>query len=200
MKLYYTKGACSLAIRIVINELNFSAEYEAVDLKTKKTEQGDDYYQINPKGSVPALKLDNGQVLTENAAIQQYLADLGHATTLLPAVSDLKRYRVLEWLSFINSDFHKSCGILFNAAIPQSIKDEVFIPAVKAKLAYLDKHLENNVYLLDHYTLPDGYLFVILSWLAHFNIDLSQWTHVFRYFNELKKRPSIEKSLKEEGF
>ena len=197
MKLYYSKGACSLAIRILINELKLSAEYITVDLKTKKTEQGEDYYQINPKGSVPALKLDNGQVLTENAALQQYLADVSHATTLLPAVGDFKRYRVLEWLSFINSDFHKSCGTLFNTAIPQAIKDEVFIPTVKAKLDYLDKHLKNSTYLLDHYTLPDGYLFVILTWLPHFKIDLAQWPSVFRYFNELKKRPSIEKSLKQ---
>jgi len=200
MKLYYSKGACSLAVRIVLHELKLTCEYEAVDLKTKKTEHGEDFLKINPKGAVPTLKLDDGKILTENAAIQQYLADLGHGTKLLPAVGHFNRYRVIEWLSYVNSEFHKACGALFNPKIPQSVKDEVFIPIVKAKLDYLDKHLANSPYLLDHHTLPDGYLFVILSWLPHFNMDLSHWKHVFKYFNELKKRPAIADALKEEGF
>lgn len=201
MKLYYTKGACSLACRILINELGLKSEFESVDLKNKKTETGEDYLKINPKGAVPALMLDNGEVLTENAVVQEYLADKNNATQVLPPISDFKRYRVKEWLNYITTELHKSFGQLFNAEMPQEIKDKILIPYLKKKFDYVDKNLNNKEFLMgDHYTLPDGYLFVMLFWLSKFKIDVAQWPNLSRYYNNLKKRPSIQKSLQEEGF
>src|SRR5437870_2266196 len=113
MKLYYSKGACSLAVRILINELNISCKYEAVNLKTKETETGKNFYEINPKGAVPTLILENNNVLTENAVIHQYLADQQKAHHLLPNLNDFKRYQVLEWLNFIATELHKGFSPLF---------------------------------------------------------------------------------------
>src|SRR5690349_19217638 len=122
MKLYYSKGACSLAVRIIINEIGLQSEYEAVDLKTKKTATGQDFLKINPKGSVPVIQTDEKQILTENAVIQQYLADTNKATQLLPALGNFERYRVLEWLNFISTELHKGFSPLFNPNVPNELK------------------------------------------------------------------------------
>jgi glutathione S-transferase len=200
MKLFYTKAACSLIVRIIINEIGLTCEYEAVDLATKKSASGQDYLKINPKGAVPALMINGGEILTENSAIIQYLADTHHKTSLLPVVGDLKRYRVIEWLNFMATDLHKNFGPMFNPALPQEIKDKFFIPLLKAKLTYVDKHLHHHHYLSgDDFTLADAYFFVMLTWALHFQFNLADWPQISRYFAELKERKSIEKSLKEEG-
>jgi glutathione S-transferase len=200
MKLYYSKGACSLAVRIAINEMNIPCQFEAVDLKTKKTASGADYLTINLKGSVPALQLDNQQILTENTAIQQYLAEEHKATAVLPPLSDPKRYQVLEWLSFVSTELHKGCGPFFNPNMPEAVKEEVFKPALKNKLKIADQHLSKNKYLTgDQFTLPDGYLFVVLTWLPYCKLDLVEWPNLSRYFSELKDKPSIQQSLQQEG-
>lgn len=202
MKLYYSKGACSLAVRIALHEMNIPSDYESVDLKTKKTEKGTDYLQINPKGSVPALELAKGEVLTENAAIQQYLADQSKATSLLllPPVSDKQRYRVIEMLNFVATDVHKSCGPLFNSQVPDSLKDEIFRPILKNKLSLLDQVLAKKQFLLgDHFTLPDGYLFVILRWLTALGLNIDDWKNLPRYFADLKKRKAIQQAMQEEN-
>ena len=128
MKLFYARGACSLATRILLNEMGIPVDYEAVNLKTKKTETDSDYLALNPKGVVPALQLENGVVLTENAVIMQYLADHYQATNLLPALDDFNRYRVLEWVNFITTDLHKGFSPLFNPQVPEPLKLQVFIP------------------------------------------------------------------------
>lgn len=200
MKLYYSKGACSLAVRIIINELKMPSEFEAVDLKTKITETGADFLKINPKGEVPTLVLDNQNVLTENAVIQQYLVDVKARTDLLPAVGDFQRYRVLEWLNFITTDLHKGFGPLFNAKVPEDLKNNLFKPNLRTKFELIEKHLEGKLYLLgENFTLPDAYLFVILRWFYHMKIELASATNLSRYFALLKTRPSIEQSLKQEG-
>ena len=199
MKLYYSKGACSLAVRIMIHEMNLPCQFEAVNLKTKRTETDQDFLKINPKGSVPALLLDNDEILTENVVIQQYLADKNHATSLLPPIGDLMRYRVLEWLNFISTDLHKTCGPLFNPKLSEHSRNEIFVPALKNKLNFVDHHLSHNRYLMnEQFTLADGYLFVILSWLKIFQLDLADWPNALRYFNELKQRKSLQQALKEE--
>ncbi len=199
MKLYFSKGACSLAVRILVNELQIPCEYEMVNLKTKKTESGADYYQINPKGAVPALQLDNQSVLTENAAIQIYLAETHHAEKLLPALGN-NRYRVLEWLTFVATDMHKGCSPFFNSMVPDDIKEKVFQPIMKNKFNYLEQHLAKNKYLVgDHLTLPDIYLFVILTWMPGLKLDLAQYPTLTRYFQQIKTHDSVSKSLKEEG-
>lgn len=200
MKLYYSKGACSLAVRIVLNEIEIPCEYESVDLKTKKTEKGDDFLKINPKGSVPVLKLANQEILTENAAIQQYLADEFKATTLLPLVGNFKRYRVLEWLSFVSTDLHKGFAPLFDPRVSEENKEQIFKPNLKNKLKIVDAQLSKSEYLVsDSFTLPDGYLFVILRWFPHFKMELTEFSHVTRYKEMLKKRRSIQDSLAEES-
>lgn len=199
MKLYFAKGACSLVVRIIINEIGLDCDYESVNLKTKKTENNSDYLKINPKGAVPAFELDNGQVLTENLVIQQYIADTFQPTKLLPPIGDFSRYQVLECLNFISTELHKGFSNLFNPSISQELKDKIFIPLIKAKLDYLDKQLNKHQYLSgNHFTLPDAYLFVMLLWSNHFKINLNEWNHLPRYFAELSKRPSIVVSLREE--
>jgi len=200
MKLYYSKGACSLAVRIALHEIGISSEFEAVNLRTKQTETGEDFLKINPKGAVPTLLLDNQEVLTENAVIQQYLADHYQATKLLPPVGDLKRYRALEWLNFVTTELHKGCAPLFNPQLPAELKDSIFKPALKNKLNFVDQQLGHQKYLLgENFTLADGYLYVILFWLPNFKFELSEWGNLSRYFNELTARKAIQQALREEG-
>ena len=200
MKLYYTKGACSLACRIIINEIGLACEYIAVDLTTKLTENNQDFKKINPKGAVPVLETNEGDILTENAAIQQYLADTSKATDLLPPLSHIKRYHVIEWLNFVATDLHKGFSVFFNPALPQDLKDQVFKPIVINKFNYVDSVLQNQRFLSGNdFTLPDGYMFVMFTWAIHFGFQLADWQHLHRYYNELKQRKSIVQSLKEEG-
>jgi glutathione S-transferase len=198
MKLFYSKGSCSLAARITIHEMKADCEYELVDLRKKLYGNNQDYYQINPHGYVPALQLDNGEILTENVAVQIYLAEKFHATNLLPPVTDMKRYHVIEWLSYVATEIHKNCGPLFNSSIPVEINENIFKPMLIKKLAGLDAHLAENKFLVgDQFTIADSYLFVILTWMPHFNIDFAQWPNLDRYFNEIKNRPSVQQSWAE---
>jgi len=201
MNLYYSRGACSLAVRIVIHEIGLPCDFESVDLKTKKTEKGEDFLKINPKGAVPVLIVEeNNAVLTENAVIQQYLADKHHAIQLLSPIGDFKRYRILEWLNYVSTELHKNCSALFNPAINEELKNTLFKPILKNKINFVDHALGNNTYLCgDDFTLPDAYLFVILLWLKNFNMKLDQWDNISRYFENLKTRPSVQKSLAEEN-
>lgn len=199
MKLYFSPGACSLSVRILLNELNIAAEYEAVDLKTKKTATGADYRTINSKGSVPALLIDSKECLTENTTIHQYIADTCQAHQLLPPLGDFKRYRVLEWSSFLSSDMHKSFSPLFNPEVSIENKDAIFIPILKKKLAYLNDHLQGKQYLAnDTFTIADAYLFVMLRWLKAVRVDINEWPALTNYFTELKTRKSIQQSLEQE--
>lgn len=199
MKLYYKKGACSLVVRIILNEVGLDFEAESVDLHTKKTENGQDFYKINPKGSVPALELDKGEILTENAVILQYLADFTKAEQILPAVGNLKRYRVLEWLNYITTELHKGFGALFNPALDKQTKEGVFIPMLQTKFRYINEQLQNKPYLLgEQFTLPDAYVYVMLLWARYHAIDISDLDNLNRYFENLGKRQSIIKSLEQE--
>lgn len=190
-----------MAVRIVAHELGIKLDYEAVDLHggpTKKTASGQDFLTISPKGSVPVLVLDNGEVLTENAVIQQYLADT-HPSSLLPPLNDFKRYRVLEWLNFMSSDMHKAFSPLFNPKVPAEINATIFIPIVKMRLNTLNEALNGKTYLLgDVFTLPDAYCFVTLRWLAAFKISLADYPHVQQYFHTIAERPAVKAALEEE--
>lgn len=200
MKLYYSKGACSLAIRITIHEIGIKSEFEAVDLKTKQTETGKDFLVINPKGAVPTIITDDQQILTENVAIQQYLADKYNATRLLPAVNDMKRYKVLEWLCFVNNDLHKLCGALFNPMIPHDVKNNVFKPMLESKLKIADQYLQHRTFIMDEqFTVADAYMFVVLSWLPLFEMDIAKWPALAKHTGTVAKRPAVQKALAEEG-
>ncbi|MGQ3887480.1 glutathione transferase GstA [Legionella sp. CNM-1927-20] len=199
MRLYYTKGACSLVQRIIINELRLKVQFESVNLKTKETESGKNYLTINPKGAVPALELDNGEILTENAVLLQYLADEAQAITLLPGVGDIKRYRVLEWVNYITAEVHKSFGALFNPNLSEQVKNDVFIPVIKSKLSFINQHMQQPYLLASHFTIADAYLFVMLLWAKNFQLNLSEWPHLEHFAKELSQREAIKKSLQEEG-
>lgn len=200
MKLFYAKGACSLGVRIVITEMGINCEFESVNLQTKKTETGQDYLKINDKGSVSALQLDDGQILTENLVIMQYLVDHFKNSQLCPPVNDFKRYKVLEWLNFMSTEVHKTLGALFNPAIVGEYREKIIMPLIKKRFDYLNSHLEGKDFLYDnHFTLPDAYLFVMLLWTFHFKINLQDWPNLEQYFNHLSQHPSVVKALKAEG-
>lgn len=199
MKLYYTRGACSLTVRIIINELGLKCNFDKVDLKNKKTESGEDFLKINIKGAVPTLVLDNGEVLTENAVILQYLANSNNATNHLPKVNDFKRYHTLEWLNYVATELHKTISALYNPKLTEDIKN-AYQSQIKNKFNYINNHLSEHNYLLgESFTLPDAYLFVMITWLIYFKFNLAEWPHVKQYFDKLKNRESIKKSLIDEN-
>lgn len=201
MKLYYSKGACSLAIRILIHELGIKSEFESVNLGTKQTETGKDFLSITSKGSVPALLIDDSvTVLTEGVVIQQYLADTHNGQAFLPPVGDFNRYRVLEWMNFVATDLHKNCSPLFNSKIPADLKESIFKPNLKRSVDFLEKHLATNKYLNgDSVCIADFYCFVVLRWLSHFNMPLSKFPSIEQYFDRLNERKAFQAALKEEG-
>lgn len=199
MKLYYTAGACSLAPHIVLQEIGSPFETVEVDLGTKRTKSGGDYKAINPKGAVPALQLDNGEVLTEGAAIIQYLADKNPATKLAPAAGTMERYRLQEWLNYIATEIHKGFGPLFNSNLKDDAK-QVLKDALTARFDFLVKNLEGKDYLLgSQFTVADAYLFTILGWTRYMNIDLGKWPVLKAYVERVAARPAVRTTLKAEG-
>jgi glutathione S-transferase len=198
MKLYYSPGACSLSPHIVAEEADIHLDLEKVDLKTHKTEKGEDFYAVNPKGYVPALRLDNGMVLTEGPAIVQYLADQKPGSHLAPENGTFERYKLQEWLTFINSEIHKNFGPLFGAA-----SDEVKADS-KAKIAkrfeYVNKELVGKDFLLGaNFTAADAYLFVMLTWANHLKIDLAPYSNLHVFFAKVFARPKVHAAMKAEG-
>ena len=198
MQLYYSPGACSLAPHILLREAGLAFELEKVDLKSKKTASGQDFLRINPRGYVPALKLDDGSVLTEVAVISQYLADLAPAAHLLPA-SGLARYRTLEWLSFIATEIHKGFGPLWNPAMPEEAKR--FARArLEDRFAHVNQALQSAPYLPGPaFSAPDAYLFVMLNWARLQKIDLAPWPALAAYQTRVAMRPSVHAALEAEG-
>ena len=199
MKLYYTPGACSQAPHIVLREIGLQFEPVKVDLAAKKTEGGEDYWAINPKGAVPALGLIDGTVLTENAAILQYVADQAAGTDLLPAPLSSGRYRVLEWLNYIATELHKGFGPLWNPSTPDEQK-EATRQLLGKKFDYVQKQLGEGPYLTgDNFTIADAYLFVILNWTRIHGIDLSRWAGLTTFVSTVAARPAVQATLQAEG-
>jgi glutathione S-transferase len=196
MKLYYSPGACSLSPHIVAEEAGIALEYEKVDLRTHKTASGEDFYQINPKGYVPALLLDDGSLLSEGPAIVQYLADLKPEAGLIPPNGAMARYRVLEWLAFINSEMHKTFSPLF-APGSEEVKAEARAKLAK-RFAYVDEQLAGKSYLMgDRFTVADAYLFVMTSWAIFQKIEVP--AHVAAFRARVTARPHVHAALKAEG-
>jgi glutathione S-transferase len=199
MKLYYMPGACSLAPHIAFREAGLPFDLEKIDGATKKTAGGEDYTAINPKGSVPALKLDDGQVLTEAAAIQQYIADKSPTKKLAPPASTPERYRLQEWLNYIASEVHKGIGQLFNKAMPDDYRETVKKGLAARQLPYLEKALAGREYLMDHVTVADGYLFTVLNWTKLHKIDLSAYPNISAFMTRVAARPAVQEAMKAEG-
>lgn len=198
MKLYYAPGACSLSPHIVLLETGLPFELETVDLATKETEKGEDYYLINTKGAVPALQLDDGAILTEGAVIIQYLADQAPEKGLIPAAGTLERYRVQEWLNFIAMDFQKNFLPVFRPDFAAS--KEAAVKLLQKQCDYLDRQLVGKDWLMgDRFTVADIYLFVITSWLKYARIDIGQWKLLAAWQERVAARPAVQKALAEEG-
>ena len=198
MKLYYSPGACSQAPHILLHEIGLSHEAERVDLRTKQTETGRNYLTINPKGAVPALELDSGDVLTENAVVLQYLGDRSSVGEVLPPIGDFRRYRVLESVNFITTELHKRFGFLFSPDATDDMK-QLVIRDLGKKLDYIDAELGEGAFLMgDELTLPDPYLFVMTSWTDKF-IGLDQWPNLRAFRERMLERPSVRNVLRFEG-
>jgi glutathione S-transferase len=196
MKLYYSPGACSMSPHIVLAESGIAADLVKVSLQSHKLEDGTDYYTINSKGAVPALRLDDGSVLTEGPAIVQYIADKVPASGLAPAAGTIERYRLQEWLNFLTSEVHKTLSILFDKTITDDFRN-----ATRAKIAkrydWIAKQLGNKQYLMgDRFTVADAYLFTLLTWHDWVNLDIAP---LQAYFDRVKARPKVTEVLKAEG-
>ncbi len=199
MKLFLKPGACSLSPHIVLEELGLPYQTESVDLKTKQTASGQDFLAINPKGYVPALQLDGGELLTEGPAIVQYLADLAPEKKLAPANGSLQRYQLQSWLTFIGTELHKSCSPFFNPAAPQAMKD-MACANLERRLAYVAQQLEGRDYLLGgDFSVADAYLFTVLGWFKYLPVDLSAWPLLQAYQARVAARPAVQAALKAEG-
>ena len=198
MTLYYAPGACSLAPHIILHEAGIEADLRKVDLKAKKVEGGADFRKVSPNGYVPALELQDGQVLTEAAVILQYIADRAPGAKLAPPNGTMERYRVDEMLNFIATELHKPFGALFDP----SLKDlrEPMLAKIGQRLDRVQALLHGKSYLVgDAFTIADAYLAVILSWADHVQLDLSKWPDIAAYRKRILDRPAAQKALKAEG-
>jgi glutathione S-transferase len=198
MKLYYSPGACSQAPHILLHEIGLDHDAVRVDLKTKTLEDGSDYLAINPKGAVPALELDSGEVLTENAVVLQYLGDRASWPEVLPPLGDFRRYRVLEMVNFITTELHKRFSFLFDREAADEFKQFVKVGLGK-KLDWIDARLGPGPFLFgDNLTLPDAYLFVMTRW-ADRMLGIDRWPNLRAFFERMQQRDSVRHVLRFEG-
>lgn len=199
MKLYIKPGACSLASHIVLEEAGLPYETEIVDLATKVTASGANYRQINPKGYVPALLLDDGELLTEGPAIVQYLADQVPVKALAPTNGTRERYRLQAWLTFIGTELHKNFSPFFNPAASDDWK-KALGATLMTRVGYVNEQLEGKPYLMgEAFTVADAYLFTVLSWAAYVKLDLSSFGAVTAYLQRVAARPAVQAAMKAEG-
>ena len=196
MKLYYAPGTCALAPHIIVREAGLDVALEAVDLKQKRTARGHDYRLINRQGSVPALELDDGEVLTEAQVVLQYLAARAPKAGLAPA-HGMAHWRLLETLAFIATELHKGFGPLWHKPAPEV--REAAIKHLAGRFALLEHKLDDKPYLLGDYSIADAYAFVTMRWARHFGIDLSGAPKLEAYFQRMLARPAVRQALEEEG-
>jgi glutathione S-transferase len=199
MKLYYAPGACSLSPHIALLEAGLPYDLVKVDLRAKKLESGDDYLKINPKGQVPALALDNGELVTEGPVIVQMIADKVPARNLAPSRDSNERYKLQEWLNYITGELHKNIGPMFNPALSDEAK-AVFKERATGKFRYVDSQLAGRDYLLGkQFTVADAYLYVMLRWAEGMKFDLSGLNNLLAYRDRVAARPKVQEALVKEG-
>lgn len=202
MKLYFSPGACSMAPHMVLIELGLPHSTEMVDLRAQPhvlKNSGEPYTDINPKGSVPALKLDSGEVLTEAAVILQYLSDQKPEAGLFPKFGSMERYHAMEWLNFVSSDIHKTLGQFWNPSYSEEAR-EVLKKALDHRLKFLDQHFGKQSYLTgDSFTIADAYLWVILNWMPMHKLEMTPYPNLKKFHDRVGARPSAGKVLKAEG-
>jgi glutathione S-transferase len=198
VKLYYFQGACSLASNIALREAGLTFELVKVDRHTKKAADGLDFNEVNPKGYVPALTLDSGETLTEGPAVLQYIADRNPASKLAPAAGTIERYRLMEWLGFINSEIHKGFGPLFRADAPEDSK-QYARTNLSTRLDYLERTIGKNFLMGEQFTVADAYLFTVLSWAGHVKLDMGKWPKLQAFVARVGARPNVIAARKAEG-
>ena len=199
MKLYYAPGACSQAPHIILHEVGIHHDAAKVDLRSKMVEDGRSYLQINSKGAVPTLELDNGEILTENAVILQYLGDRSGSSDVLPPIGDFRRYRVLEWMNFVSTELHKGFGPLFKPNAGEETK-RFAKELIASKLDWLNGAFGSGPFLTgEQLTIADAYLFPILGWPAKFNMDLDRWPNLAAFRERMLQRPAVRHVLRFEG-
>ncbi|WP_260017643.1 glutathione transferase GstA [Leisingera sp. S132] len=200
MKLYYKPGACPLASHIALYETGRPFDIEAVDTVAGRTESGADYRAINPKGYVPALGLDDGSILTEGAAVLQYIADSHPEAGLAPAAGTLARARMQEQLNWIGTELHKAFGPLFREGTSEVGKDEART-AVAGKFDLIEAQLADGREWLveDQFSVADAYLFVVSNWANFTGIDLSRWPNLAAFVGRSANRPSAQAAMRAEG-
>ncbi|CNH33281.1 glutathionine S-transferase [Yersinia kristensenii] len=195
MKLFYKPGACSLSPHIVLREAWLDFSIESVDLATKKTETGEDYLRINPKGQVPALLLDDGSLLTEGVAIVQYLADIVPDRQLIAPSGTLSRYHAIEWLNFVATELHKGFSPLFNPKTPDEYK-AIARERLDKQFSYVDSELAKHDYLLgSKFSVADAYLFTVTRWANALKLDIKQRSHLDKYMARVAGRPAVKEAL-----
>lgn len=198
MKLYFAPGACSMAAHIALREAGCQFESEKVDLKQKRTSSGADYMRVNPKGYVPTLELDSGQVLTEVGVVIQYIADLKPDLALAPKAGTMERYRLMEWIQFISTEIHKAFGPLFKPDTPDATR-QAQRDLLGKRFEYLVGQLKGRQYLMgDKFSVADAYLFTVLRWTGPMKIDLAPWPLLETYMARVATRPSVTETLKAE--
>lgn len=199
MKLYYIPGACSLAVHVALREVGATPELVEVDPATRRTRDGRDFREIHPKGYVPALELDDGQILTEGAVVLQYVADRHPDSGLAPAYGTFERYRLMEMLHFLATEVHKAFGPLWMPDPPDALR-KMALEAIENRFTFLDRHLETRPWLMgERFSAPDCYLGTLLRWTRHFDIDLGRWPHLAGYLERFEQRPSVQAALAAEG-
>jgi glutathione S-transferase len=199
MKLYYRTGSCSLASVISLFEAGLKAQLVKVDRATGRAADGLDFNEVNPKGYVPALTLDDGQTLTENVAVLQYIADRNPAAKLAPAAGTMERYRLIEWLAFINSEIHKSYSPLFRKDAPDDTKAYARKNLLR-RASWMDGTWGTRSYLMgEQFTVADAYLFVVLSWSPNVGVDLAQWPRLQAFVARAGARPHVVEAFEAEG-
>jgi glutathione S-transferase len=199
MKLYFSPGACSLSPHIVLREAGLPFTLAQVSTKTHTLADGSDFYAINPKGYVPALQLDSGELLTEGPAIVQYVADQVPASGLAPAAGTLARYRLLEWLNYISTELHKGFSPLFNPAMPAEAKTLARTKLLE-RMGWVNAQLDGRSYLLgEPFTVADAYLFTVAGWGKYVGVDFSSLTHLQAFVARVAARPAVQEALKAEG-
>ncbi len=194
MKLYFAPDACSLSPHIILRELGLPFELVRVNNRTKKTSEGGSFLDVNPKGYVAALTLDDGQVLTEGPAIVQYLADLKPEAKLAPLNGTRERVRLQEWLNFITAEIHAGSAPLFSSEIPESVK-ELFKEKLYRRLDFVAHSLERQDYLMDSFGVADAYLYTVLTWLPRFSIEVKRWPTLYRFMEGISTRDSVKAAM-----
>ncbi len=197
MDLYFAPLACSLATRIALYETDQPADFICVDRLAGKLEDGSDYQALNAMGQVPMLRTQSGEVLTETAAILQYVADLDEEGRLAPK-SGLERYRLQQWLNFITSELHKALFYPQFSPVSNDGAKSFARQLLDKRFDYLERHLTGREFLLDRFTVADAYLATVLGWTRPVGIDLDAWPAIKDYFRRMRARPAVARAVAEE--